>query len=71
MPLDPFRPRQEELRKLALAETDPSQHARFEPICKGPVFAVLVLIYAGVIALPFLVVRAVRHVLGLSPGDSL
>jgi hypothetical protein len=60
MPLDAFRPDQEELKNLALAETDPAQHARFEPICKGPVFAILILACAGMIAVPSLVVRGIK-----------
>jgi len=63
MPLDAFRPDHEELKKLALAETDPAQYARFAPICKGPLFAVLVLVYAGVIAVPSLVVRGIKGLL--------
>jgi hypothetical protein len=61
MLIDAFRPTQRELQDLARAETDPDQVARFQPICRGPLFAVMVIAAAGVAALPSLLARAVKY----------
>jgi len=45
---------------MARAETDPSLYPKFEPICRGPIFAVLVLALAGFATLATLPVRILR-----------
>jgi hypothetical protein len=46
-----------EIRELALRETDPARAEAFQPIARGPVFAVLGLACMGLAALPSLVLR--------------
>ena len=50
--LERLEPTEREIRELALRETDPAQAARFAPIARGPVFAVLALFAVGLAALP-------------------
>jgi len=50
--LERLEPTEQELRELALAETDPAQAGRFAPIVRGPLFAVLALAVVGLAALP-------------------
>ena len=61
MILEALRATEKELEDLARAETDPAQYARFEPICRGPVFALLVLAFAGLMALTVLPQRVIRY----------
>ncbi len=61
MILEALRATEKEVEDLARAETDPAQYARFEPICRGPVFAVFVLVFAGLTALPVLPLRVIRY----------
>jgi hypothetical protein len=68
---DALRPSQRGVEELAKAEADPDQCSRFEPICKGPVFAVIVIVFAGLVSLPALLVRAVpRRLRGEVRGSS-
>ena len=55
-----LRPTDREIRELALRETDPTRAARFEPIVRGPAWAVLGLLGVGLAALPALLVRLAR-----------
>lgn len=58
--LERLRPTHREIRELALRETDPAQAHRFEPIVRGPFFALLALAAIGIAALPSLVWRLLR-----------
>ena len=58
--LERLKPSDREIRELALRETDPAQAARFAPIARGPVFAVLGLAVVALAALPALVLRLFR-----------
>jgi hypothetical protein len=60
MLLRALRPTEKELEAMARAETDPTRYAQFEPICRGPIFAILVLALAGFITLATLPIRMVR-----------
>jgi hypothetical protein len=55
--LERVRPTDHEIRELALRETDAAQALRFEPIARGPVFALLPLACVGLAALPSLLWR--------------
>jgi hypothetical protein len=57
--LERLKPTDGEIRELALRETDAAQAAHFEPIVRGPVFAVLALACIGVAALPSLLRRLI------------
>ena len=58
--LERLKPTDGEIRELALRETDPAQAARFAPIARGPVFAVLGLAAVGLAALPACLARLLR-----------
>ena len=47
-----LKPRDEEVLALAEREADPGLFAHFEPICRGPWFAVLALAIVGLLSLP-------------------
>jgi hypothetical protein len=53
-----LKPTDREIRELALRETDASEAHRFEPITRGPVFALLALACLGLAALPSLLWRS-------------
>ena len=55
--LQRVKPTDREIRELALRETDASQAHRFEPIARGPVFALLALACIALAALPSLLWR--------------
>jgi len=50
--LERLEPTERELRELAFEETDPARAARFAPIARGPLFAVLALAAVLLAALP-------------------
>ncbi len=54
------KPSDEELRRLALRETDPRHHRRFEPIARGRVFAVAALLVVVALSAPFVLARICR-----------
>ena len=58
--LERLKPTDDEIRALALRETDPGEADRFAPIERGPVVAVLGLVCIGIAALPSLVMRLLR-----------
>ncbi len=58
--IERLKPTDEEIRELALRETDPTQAERFAAIARGPVYAVLALAALGLAALPSLLWRLVR-----------
>jgi len=60
MPLNVLRPTERELEDMARAETDPALYPSFKPICRGPIFAILALAFAGIMALVALPTRALR-----------
>lgn len=64
--LERLEPTGRELRDLAFEETDPARAARFAPIARGPLFAVLALAAVLVAALPGLLRRLVSPP---APGD--
>lgn len=58
--IERLKPNDQEIRELALRETDPAQADRFAPIARGPAFALLGLAAVGLAALPSLLWRLVR-----------
>ena len=58
--LERLKPTDAEIRELALRETDAAQARAFEPIARGPVFALCALACIGLAALPSLVWRLIR-----------
>ena len=68
--LDASRPTQLELADMARAEADPANYDRFQPICRGPVFALFVMAAAVLAALPAMVARVVRNSLHLRRGNA-
>ena len=65
---DHLKPTDDEIEALALRETDPAQAARFGPITRGPLFAMLAMAAVVLAAIPACVVRIVRGLLGSRPG---
>jgi len=63
-----LKPSDREILALALRETDPREAHDFEPICRGPLFAVLAIPAIVLLAVPSLVVRALRALAGRDPG---
>ena len=59
--LERLKPTDHEIRTLALRETDPAEAARFAPIARGTVFAVIALATVGLAALPGCLIRLVRR----------
>jgi hypothetical protein len=59
-----LKPTDAEILALADQETDPAQCARFEPIARGPVFAVLALAAVGIASIPGIAWRALRSLTG-------
>lgn len=57
--LERLKPTHREIRRLAHREVDPAQAASFEPVSRGPVFAVLALACIGLAALPSLLRRLI------------
>jgi hypothetical protein len=47
-----LRPSDDQIRELALREATTSHAAAFEPVARGPVFAVVALAVVGVLAVP-------------------
>ena len=58
--LERLKPSHSEIRELALRETDPAQARRFEPIARGPLFALVALAAIGLAALPSALWRLLR-----------
>ena len=59
--IERLKPGETEIRELALRETDPTQARHFEPIVRGPVFAVLALAAIGLAAAPAMLWRLLTH----------
>ncbi len=55
-----LKPTPAEIRELALRETDPAEWPHFQPITRGPLFAVLLLAGVGIAAAPSALVRMLR-----------
>jgi hypothetical protein len=68
--LNALRPTKVELADLARAEADPANYGRFQPICRGPMFALFVIGVAVLAALPAMVARLVRHSLHFRRGEA-
>jgi hypothetical protein len=65
-----LRPTDREILELARRETDPREAARFEPICRGPLFALLAIPLVVLLALPSCALRALRgRLAGGAGGD--
>lgn len=62
MDLDFLKPTDEEIRELADREVTPAHIAEFEPICRGPLVAVLLIAWAGVASLPHMAAAVVRRI---------
>jgi hypothetical protein len=58
---DFLKPSDREIRELALRETDPAYVHEFQPIAKGPVVAVLILMVIGLAAVPITLFRLVTR----------
>jgi hypothetical protein len=56
-----LKPGEEEIRALALREADPRYAAEFVPVCRGPVAAVLLLVWAGLCSVPRIVLTSLRQ----------
>ncbi len=56
-----LKPGEEEIRALALRETDPRYAAEFAPICRGPVAAVLLIVWAGLCSVPHIALTSLRQ----------
>lgn len=54
-----LKPTDSQIRTLARLEADPRHVARFAPITRGPVFAVVALACVGIAALPWILAGAV------------
>jgi hypothetical protein len=61
MTADFLTPSGEEIRELALRETDPARVAQFQPIVKGPVVAILILACVAIAAVPMTLFRLVKR----------
>lgn len=55
-----LKPRDQEVLALAEREADPRSAAQFEPISRGPWFAVIALAAVGLLSLPGMVWRVAR-----------
>ena len=64
-----LRPTRAEVVALALRETDPREAARFEPIVRGPGWAVFALACIGLAAIPSTLVRLARGSWRVLRGD--
>jgi hypothetical protein len=58
---DRLKPSDREIRELALRETDPERVLEFQPIAKGPVVALLILMLIGLAAIPMTLLRLARR----------
>jgi hypothetical protein len=47
-----LRPSDDQIRALALREATTTHAAAFEPVARGPVFAVVALVCVGLVAVP-------------------
>lgn len=47
-----LKPRDREVLALAEREADPRRAAQFEPICRGPWFAIIALAVVGLLSIP-------------------
>ena len=58
--LQHLKPTDSEIRTLALDETDPGRVSHYEPIARGPVFALLAIPGVLLLAMPFCLFRLLR-----------
>ena len=54
---DILKPTEQEIRDLALRETDPAYTSKFQPITQGPFVALLILVGVGIAAIPMTLIR--------------
>ena len=66
MILDYLKPSEADIRRLAEQETDPALAATFEPVCRGPLVALLILAAVAVAAIP----RSILHTLRMAFGGT-
>lgn len=59
-----LQPGPDEIERLALRETDPSHYAEFEPITRGPVAAVVIVLAVGMAAVLVTPFRLLRRWIG-------
>ena len=64
------KPTEAEITRLAIEEADPGRVAMFEPIERGPVFALLALAVVGLAALPSCLFRMARGALRSRPPEA-
>ena len=63
MDLSFLKPTDPEIRRLAIEETDHTRSSGFAPFEKGPLFAVLVLAFVGIAAVPAQIWRGLRFMI--------
>ncbi|HEY3740447.1 MAG TPA: hypothetical protein VGL53_11415 [Bryobacteraceae bacterium] len=61
MTADFLKPTDQEIRELALRETDPARVGSFQPYTKGPLVALLILAGVGIAAIPMTLYRLLRR----------
>ena len=62
-----LKPRDEEVLALAEQEARPDLAAAFQPICRGPLFALAALAVVGVASVPGIVLRLIKALVGANP----
>jgi hypothetical protein len=62
-----LKPRDEEVLALAEKEARPDLAAAFQPICHGPVFALVALAVVGVASIPGILLRLIKATLRADP----
>ncbi len=63
-----LKPTEEEVRELALGETDPSAFRRFQPINRGPWFAVSAILVVLLVSIPASIIRLFKSGLHRDAG---
>jgi hypothetical protein len=63
-----LKPTDREILELARRETDLRQAGRFQPICRGPLFALIAIPLVALAALPACLLRLIRGLLARDAG---
>lgn len=66
--LQRLKPTEEEVRELALRETDARAFRRFQPINRGPLFAVSAILVVLFVSIPASIIRLFRSGLHRDAG---
>ena len=67
--LQRLKPTEKEVRELALRETDMLAFRRFQPINRGPWFAVSAILLVLLVSIPACIIRLFRSVLHPDAGS--